>query len=296
MNRPAQKANELLEQLAITSLPISPQDICSGLGITYREHPFDGFEGLLVVDSGSAMIGVNSNIASDGRKAYTAGHELGHLCLHVQDNSNGRFQCSSDDTSSVSKDVREVEANSFAAELMMPSALVRPIVGSESPSWDSVKTLADRCKTSMTAAAIRFVELTEFPCAMVLSTNGVVKFYRASSAFRFRLDMDSRMLAKDSHAYAANLGRPVPGDFNPLHPDRWLAGRFTSDSEILEWSLPKNRYGQVLTLLLDEGDVCFAKDRREQPRGSMRDDDDDDVPAADTYMREVNPFRKSRRR
>jgi len=295
MTAPELKAQELLDTLDIDSLPVRPREICSRLNVSYHEHPFDGFDGLLIVGGNSSVIGVNSNIETAGRKAYTAAHELGHLCLHAK--VAERFECNSDDLTSISKLDMEIEANAFAAELMMPKPLVAPIIRSDVLTWDAVKSLALHCDTSLTAAAIRFVNLTEVPCAVVIAQNGVIKFYRASNEFQYRVDMDSRLLAKNSAAHTSHSGKIPQNDFAPIHPSNWLTGKFTTDSELLEWSLPKNRYGQVLTLLLDEGDVCFAKDGRNLgSRTSFSDEDEEDGLGVDKFMAEVNPFKRGKRR
>lgn len=55
-----------------------------------------------------------NNSHCDGRKRFTAAHELGHIILHPdQDNIDYRINFSNSNT-------KETEANRFAAEILMP--------------------------------------------------------------------------------------------------------------------------------------------------------------------------------
>jgi len=72
------------------------------------------------------VIGVNSE-HSRTRQRFTIAHELGHLLLHADEEfhiDEKRPLARRDDVSSQATDAREIEANQFAAELLMPKALV----------------------------------------------------------------------------------------------------------------------------------------------------------------------------
>ncbi len=73
---PKTAAVSLLEELGITELPIIPKDICQKLNIRYCEDPLIGLDGTLVLDpaTGYGVISVNSLIAEQGRKNFTAAH------------------------------------------------------------------------------------------------------------------------------------------------------------------------------------------------------------------------------
>ena len=293
MNLPAVRANELLDQMGIHTLPVIPSNLCEKLDIEYREQPFDGFDGKLLLANNRAMISVNSRIANEGRKNYTAGHELGHYCLHAA--SAPSFECTRHDTNGISATPMEQEANEFASELLMPKSLVMPRIQRDLVTWGLINDLKVMCQTSLTAAAMRYVDLAEVECAFVISQEGQIKFHRRSPSFRFRVDMDSRLLVKGTVAHLAMSGEKTIDDFESVSAGLWLSGKFTAQSQILEWSLPLNGYRQILTLLLDEGDVCYAKDGR-GPRSSDYEEDDEDGLGVDKYMKEVIPFKKSRRR
>lgn len=81
--------------------------------------------GMLVRERDRIVIGVNAD-HSENRQRFTVAHELGHLVLHrgrplVVDAARINLR---DRTSSLATDLEEIEANSFAAELLMPRAMV----------------------------------------------------------------------------------------------------------------------------------------------------------------------------
>jgi Zn-dependent peptidase ImmA (M78 family) len=113
------KAQELLEQAGIDRLPVPIEEIARTLGAQITYEAFDGeVSGMLYREKSRTLIGVNSAHAST-RQRFTLAHEIAHLEMHPGKpvfidrlvRVNWR-----DGTS----DKEEMEANAFAAELLMP--------------------------------------------------------------------------------------------------------------------------------------------------------------------------------
>jgi Zn-dependent peptidase ImmA (M78 family) len=122
------KANKLLEELNITQPPVPVEEITQQLNIKISYEPFEGdISGLLYRDDSNTIIGVNSN-ESYQRKRFTIAHELGHFILHEGDqlyfDHNFKVNFRDSVSSQGSKSI-EIEANAFAASLLMPENLVR---------------------------------------------------------------------------------------------------------------------------------------------------------------------------
>lgn len=73
----------------------------------------------------------------------------------------------------------EREADAFAAGLLMPSPLLRPIVNQGELSLNRIREIKDTFRTSFVSTAIRSVQHSDFPCEVVGLRN-------ASIAWRFR--------------------------------------------------------------------------------------------------------------
>ncbi len=105
---------------------IDVESIARGLGAeVIRERLGGDVSGLLVRQEGRVIIGVNESHAP-ARQRFTIAHELGHFVLHegrplVVDRARINLR---DSRSSLATDLEEIEANSFAAELLMPRTQV----------------------------------------------------------------------------------------------------------------------------------------------------------------------------
>ena len=106
------------------------------------------------------------------------------------------------------------------------------------------------------------MSLAKTACCLIVSKNNMIQFCRPSKEFRYSLQMkDSRILSTDSFAHKSAKDQDVPQDFNIVPADIWISGRnVTKDSELYEWSLPINSFGQVLTLLWDDETVLVHDD------------------------------------
>jgi Zn-dependent peptidase ImmA (M78 family) len=115
---------ELLNELRIDELPVPVNDIAEKLGVSLRYEPLEGgLSGILFTDQrGRQVIGVNA-LHAQVRQRFTLAHELGHLRLH-EDALYVDGLVRRDDKSSLALDSQEIEANAFAAELLMPRELV----------------------------------------------------------------------------------------------------------------------------------------------------------------------------
>jgi Zn-dependent peptidase ImmA (M78 family) len=116
-SRPDKDAAELIERAGVKRPPVPVEKIAQSLGARITYEAFKGnVSGMLYRESGQALIGVNSTHATT-RQRFTLAHEIAHLRLHkgVFIDTLGRVNWRDGNS-----DVEEVEANAFAAELLMP--------------------------------------------------------------------------------------------------------------------------------------------------------------------------------
>jgi Zn-dependent peptidase ImmA (M78 family) len=98
------------------------------VGAEIRYEPFPGSLSGMVhrQPNGAAVIDINS-LHPLTRQRFSIAHELAHLflhkdeALHIDETSSIRFRS---ELSSRAVDASEIEANQFAAELLMPSKLL----------------------------------------------------------------------------------------------------------------------------------------------------------------------------
>lgn len=126
--RHIEAAQRLLDHLQIKNVPVPVQDIAMRLGIQVRFEKFDrkdNLSGVLVKDGGTVAMVINKTDL-ETRQRFTMAHEIGHYYLKHKgelfvDNTS---RLRRDGVSGLAVDPLEIEANGFAAELLMPRDLL----------------------------------------------------------------------------------------------------------------------------------------------------------------------------
>jgi|ERR1051325_4541114 Zn-dependent peptidase ImmA (M78 family) len=121
-----QKVNELLEQARVIAPPVNVELIARFLGVFISKAPAnDDVSGFLLKQGRTSVIGVNS-LHHPNRQRFTIAHEIGHFVLHNFDEVHvDKSVVKLRDKASSKGELREeVEANRFAAELIMPRNLL----------------------------------------------------------------------------------------------------------------------------------------------------------------------------
>lgn len=164
------KATEALTKAGITSPPVPLEDVARELGAVIRYEPFVGtLSGMAHRDAdGQAVIGVNL-LHKTNRQRFTIAHEIAHLVLHQHEDfhiDEGFPIGFRNEISGLAVDPKEIEANQFAAELLMPlDWLVKDIRerNLDFESEDSLEELAQRYGVSVQAMTIRLSGLGVLP-------------------------------------------------------------------------------------------------------------------------------------
>ena len=101
------------------------------------------------------------------RTRFSIAHELGHYFIDQHHKYLRRGGKPHPSSSEFRSDVQmEREADAFAASLLLPTPIVRPIVNKGELSLDALDDIARDFKTSLVSTTIRSVCLSDFPCAV----------------------------------------------------------------------------------------------------------------------------------
>ena len=157
-----------LEQHKVTTPPVPIDRIVKALGIQLRFSPLDDeLSGMIYIRKEVPIIGVNS-LHHPNRQRFTLAHECGHLILHKEEitkevHVDKTFpMLMRDPVSAMGINEMEMEANLFAAELLMPAALIRDETESDLIDIDeeaAIDALARRFKVSQSAMRFRLGDL-----------------------------------------------------------------------------------------------------------------------------------------
>jgi Zn-dependent peptidase ImmA (M78 family) len=145
--------------------PVSLSDVATILDAEIREVELEhDVSGILFRGDGRRVIAVNKTHPMV-RKRFTIAHELGHLALHrgAEVHVDQVFRINLRDAkSATAEDVEEIEANAFAANLLIPAQWIRADVGGSPIDFENearIESLADRYEVSTQAMIVRLTSL-----------------------------------------------------------------------------------------------------------------------------------------
>ena len=155
------RTKRLLISVRAVGLPVSITHVAKHLGIEVEHADLgEGCSGVLVRRPDGTVIGVNRR-DSQNRQRFTIAHEIGHFLLHEEQTYvDAGFSMNFRDLESGSGTKREeIEANRFAAALLMPEALVKKEFSARqfdlAGDDGELKLLAGKFGVSAQAMAIR---------------------------------------------------------------------------------------------------------------------------------------------
>jgi len=164
------QAEKLAEQVGGGMVPVNVEGIAQSLGlqVVYADLG-PGVSGLLISDGGNAHVCVQESDV-DVRKRFTIAHEIGHHFLRHQFESGehvlvdkGHYISQRGPRASEGVDPKEIQANQFAASLLMPSKELRQRIAKLTgggPIFDTqVTALAKEFEVSEQTMTIRLTTL-----------------------------------------------------------------------------------------------------------------------------------------
>lgn len=216
--------------------------------IWVKECKLDKTDGYLIRKGEKVCIFVNQGIELT-RKRFTIAHELGHFMLHSKESQLNFCLIENFKYFYEYLSPNEKEANIFVGELLMPQGLFTAAIGKSTPSIQKVQELAKEFQTSLTATAIRYMELCSFTCAVVFSKDGKIKWFKPSEYFKPRITVGMKV-PEDSNAAKLHAGETAVTRFNRLPIGSWISSKSLDRSDwIEEQAIPLPAYGSVMTLL-----------------------------------------------
>lgn len=163
MSRADVTARTLTDQYALGALPVDVDKVAGELGIIVARKPVDSdVTGMLLRRDGQTIIGLNQTLPAEAQR-FALAHAIGHHQIHASrplmlDVGNryqhGRF-------ASLPTDREEAEANRFAAALLVPEQVVRPMAAEADfrTAGQLVDLLAPRFQVSQMVMGCRLMAL-----------------------------------------------------------------------------------------------------------------------------------------
>jgi Zn-dependent peptidase ImmA (M78 family) len=162
--QPDYMATFLLDHLGISRPAVPVQLLAENLGIRVIETDLEAdVSGALITQSSGTLIAVNARHGKN-RQRFTLAHEIGHFVLEhsgMKSHVDRHFTViRRDNNSSTATDQLEIQANRFAASLLMPTNfIVKEFAKYGSFDNDTIDKLAQRYVVSSLAFQIRLSNL-----------------------------------------------------------------------------------------------------------------------------------------
>ena len=176
------------------------------LGLRILYGPATTARGWIARVGRRAIIHVDERVVGLPAARFTIAHEAGHFLLHpLEDHLS---QCADAPPKRGDAQYRmEREANDFATELLIPESLGAGYCAMARPTLHDVDRLGEAFGTSLEMSAIRMVQLSPAPCAVMLALQGRVKWAIETAAFPGRIAL-GRTLHPESIAASMALDYP----------------------------------------------------------------------------------------
>lgn len=253
-------AEQLVKGWRIMTLPIDPFAIARERDITVVAKPAHdaGVSGMLIRVGNEFAIAYATHIDNEPFQRFSVGHELGHYFLpgHVDAvlDVNGVHESRA---GFASKDRYEMEADGFAAGLLMPRHLFFPALERAGQGLAAVENLHALCKTSLHATAIRYTQCTRDLVAIVVSMGNRIEHCFMSETLKGVDGIDwirkREAVPRNTPTFAfnqdtGNVRRGARIEETSNLQD-WFGGR--RSIEISEDVIGLGSYGKTLTVLYD---------------------------------------------
>lgn len=229
---PTGLVTRILKVEAELKIPIPVEELALQLDIAaINELETEGFEGGLLTDEHrqAGIILVNGE-AKGGRRRFTIGHELGHfLIISHAPVKPGQFLCSRQDMSrwSAKENDRyarmEMEANQFAALLLMPPPMLRAYLKGRDPNLGDVEKISIDFGVSKDAAARAYGPHHHENIAVVVVKDGRVARYYPGGTFPFITVPVGKQVPANTVFHRSSLKPRVASEVVQTLPDHWIA-------------------------------------------------------------------------
>jgi len=270
-------AENLIRGMAGAALPIDPFAIARGRGIDVlpKSGTEPGVSGMLIRVGNDFAIGYARHLNNEPFERFSVSHELGHYFLPGHPdavlNAQGIHLSRAGFRST---DRYEIEADRFAASLLMPRQLFLPaLTQTREKGLRAVESLAELCKTSRHATAIRYAQCSSDPVAIVVTVGDRIDHCFMSDELKTLDGIDwlrkRAAVPRGTATFAfnqnpANVTGSARADGTSTLQD-WFGGSY--DIEVAEDIIGLGSYGKTLTVLYD---IELPDEEEREDEESMR--------------------------
>jgi hypothetical protein len=219
-------------------------------GMQFEVAPLSGCEARLIRDAnGQGFARISNTIREPGRIRFALAHELGHFALHI--GQSQAHSCTSGDMADYKNKPLEIEANIFAGELLMPRVYFKNLIAHSGPTFEEFGLLAEKFNVSLTAAALRYIDLGPLHdiSLVCIGRDKKVKWSKCrSGSWEFWIEPGTPI----SHKTMAHCAFTAEDRVDSTRVDSYVWFPKIYGIEVMEQCLYMPEYRSVLALLVIE--------------------------------------------
>jgi hypothetical protein len=225
------------------------EDIAWDLGIEIVTGPLRGAEAHLVRVGEVGAITLSELLVEQPNRRFAIGHELGHWQLHRS--ISQLFYCTDSDMREYRNSGPELEANTFASELLMPKFMFNPKLLTTEPNWGAIQEISAQFSVTKLSAAVRYADLAHHPVMAVFSDGTNVHWWRENRTRMDGLWLESKQsICEDCIAFHEAREGGAGMEMQQVPWEAWFPHiPAFEDDELWEFSARLDDKGTMLSLL-----------------------------------------------
>ncbi len=246
LNGYTEYADYVYKNFSNCELPVNVIEIAAKMGISvYKDNLQGDYEGLLIKNNGKCFVVLDESIDYERRIKFTIATLIGHAVMPWHLKSN--YYIRKKGTSMLhTSDSHEIEAQKFAAYLIMPQIHFMKDFNRERMGIEEIKEVAEkRYDISVTAFLNQMVDFHGEKYAVIQSkAHEIIKTYQGKRAIVQKINVKSVAYSfyKDSTPKQEEIrNASVPASY-------WFLDADTSET-VFESSIYNPKYDSTLTLL-----------------------------------------------
>lgn len=197
----------------------------------YYDHYEDAFDGMLIHNGEQFHVHINldkGNSATSKRGRFSLAHEYGHYFIseHRIGLKYGLLESHPSFNSLNHEALIELEADYFASCLLMPFAKYKAFAAKKDFSFDLINAISEHFQTSLLATILRFTGAGTREFMVVISKQGLVKWFAKSKdfpGFAFKFKVGQAVPEKTLTAsFYTQTAPPIQSPALDRDPEEWF--------------------------------------------------------------------------
>ena len=246
------RARKFVRDVGIESVPVDIERLATAAKakVKIAYDLADDESGQTTLFKGKHVIFVNGNHTEE-RQRFTVLHEIAHIVLELPSQHHGATLKTDVLLRYGRRPEEEVLCDVFAAECLLPYDHFTKQVADRDISLETVKSLAEEYKASLTSTGSRFALNANEPCAFVLSEKGKTRYVSRSkhlSELKGWIELNVPV-PQGSVAHRLIQGGSKTEDYDELPTDVWFDGGIRSRPFVEEEAILLQEWNQCLSLI-----------------------------------------------